>query len=164
MNRSWTFGDLIDLRHVNETPALHDTSPHSADSSHVNEPQKQVNATLAKTETATTTTNPSPTDSSQVNELSINIEMGTDLSEYYQNVEWDIMQASAERNTIKYDCCPEVYYDITFHFKLRRKPLFYTVNLIVPCVGITFFSFLVFYLPSDSGEKVSCNSLQTTRL
>lgn len=103
--RSWTFGDKLDLRHVNETEEI--------------------------------------------------IERGTDLSEYYQNVEWDIMQATAKRNTILYECCPESYYDITFHFKLRRKPLFYTVNLILPCVGITFFSFLVFYLPSDSGEKVS---------
>ena len=39
--------------------------------------------------------------------------------------------------------------------KLRRKTLFYTVNLIIPCVGISFLSVLVFYPPSDSGEKVS---------
>ena len=38
---------------------------------------------------------------------------------------------------------------------LRRKTLFYTVNLIIPCVGISFLTVLVFYLPSDSGEKVA---------
>ena len=38
---------------------------------------------------------------------------------------------------------------------LRRKTLFYTVNLIIPCVGISFLTVLVFYLPSDSGEKVT---------
>lgn len=37
---------------------------------------------------------------------------------------------------------------------MRRKTLFYTVNLIVPCVALTFLTVLVFYLPSDSGEKV----------
>lgn len=37
---------------------------------------------------------------------------------------------------------------------MRRKTLFYTVNLIIPLVGITFLTVLVFYLPSDSGEKV----------
>lgn len=40
---------------------------------------------------------------------------------------------------------------------LRRKTLFYTVNLIIPCVGISFLTVLVFYLPSDSGEKVRSN-------
>jgi len=44
--------------------------------------------------------------------------------------------------------------DITFNITMRRKTLFYTVNLIIPCVGITFLTVLVFYLPSDSGEKV----------
>ena len=47
--------------------------------------------------------------------------------------------------------------DITFYMTLRRKTLFYTVNLIIPCVGISFLTVLVFYLPSDSGEKVTMN-------
>lgn len=38
---------------------------------------------------------------------------------------------------------------------MRRKTLFYTVNLIIPCMGISFLTVLVFYLPSDSGEKVN---------
>ncbi|GIY32392.1 hypothetical protein CEXT_266931 [Caerostris extrusa] len=37
--------------------------------------------------------------------------------------------------------------DITFNITLRRKTLFYTVNLIIPCVGISGLSVLVFYLP-----------------
>lgn len=40
---------------------------------------------------------------------------------------------------------------------MRRKTLFYTVNLIIPCVALTFLTVLVFYLPSDSGEKVKWN-------
>ena len=45
---------------------------------------------------------------------------------------------------------------------MRRKTLFYTVNLIIPCIGITFLTVLVFYLPSDSGEKVRRDEKQVS--
>jgi len=84
-----------------------------------------------------------------------NIEVGIDLQDYYISVEWDIMRVPAVRNEKFYSCCEEPYLDIVFNLTLRRKTLFYTVNLIIPCVGISFLSVLVFYLPSDSGEKIS---------
>lgn len=83
------------------------------------------------------------------------IPIGIDLRDYYRSVEWDIMSVPARRNVKTYPCCPEPYPDITFNITIRRKTLFYTVNLIVPCVGISFLTVLTFYLPSDSGEKVS---------
>ena len=82
------------------------------------------------------------------------VEMGVDLSEFYMSVEWDILAVPATRNMKFYTCCDEPYLDITFNITMRRKTLFYTVNLIIPCIGITFLTVLVFYLPSDSGEKV----------
>ncbi|XP_018335066.1 acetylcholine receptor subunit beta-like 2 [Agrilus planipennis] len=83
------------------------------------------------------------------------VKTGIDLSEFYLSVEWDILAVPATRNEEYYPCCKEPYSDITFKITMRRKTLFYTVNLIIPCVGITFLTVLVFYLPSDSGEKVS---------
>jgi nicotinic acetylcholine receptor len=44
---------------------------------------------------------------------------------------------------------------ITFFIDLKRKTLFYTFNLIIPCVCLCFLVSLTFYLPSQSGEKVS---------
>jgi len=44
---------------------------------------------------------------------------------------------------------------ITYTIRIRRKTLFYTVNLIIPCVLISFLSVGVFYLPSDAGEKMT---------
>jgi nicotinic acetylcholine receptor len=34
---------------------------------------------------------------------------GMDLSEYYLNVEWDILSVPAERHVKTYPCCPEPY-------------------------------------------------------
>jgi len=83
------------------------------------------------------------------------VNIGIDLSEFYMSVEWDILAVPAIRNVKYYTCCDEPYLDITFNITMRRKTLFYTVNLIIPCMGISFLTVLVFYLPSDSGEKVS---------
>ena len=42
-----------------------------------------------------------------------------------------------------------------FTLYMRRKTLFYTVNLIIPCVLISFLSVCVFYLPAEAGEKMT---------
>nr|XP_045626488.1 acetylcholine receptor subunit alpha-like isoform X3 [Procambarus clarkii] len=83
------------------------------------------------------------------------VDMGVDLSEFYMSVEWDILEVPAVRHEKFYTCCDEPYLDITFNITMRRKTLFYTVNLIIPCMGISFLTVLTFYLPSDSGEKVT---------
>ena len=61
-----------------------------------------------------------------------------------------------QRNVKIYDCCPDKKYpDLTFTIILRRKPLFYVVNLIIPCALISAMSIVEFILPCNSGEKVS---------
>lgn len=69
--------------------------------------------------------------------------------------EWDILLVPVKYNEEYYDCCPEPYPDLTFNITMRRKTLFYTVNLIIPCVAISFLTLLVFYLPSECCEKVT---------
>lgn len=91
----------------------------------------------------------------QKNDKDNKVEVGIDLREYYPSVEWDILGVPAERHEKYYPCCAEPYPDIFFNITLRRKTLFYTVNLIIPCVGISYLSVLVFYLPADSGEKIA---------
>ncbi|XP_031618708.1 acetylcholine receptor subunit beta-like 2 [Contarinia nasturtii] len=83
------------------------------------------------------------------------VALGIDLRELYPSVEWDILEVPAGRNEEYYPEFSEPFSDITFKLTLRRKTLFYTVNLIIPCVALTFLTVLVFYLPSDSGEKVT---------
>ncbi|XP_007952865.1 neuronal acetylcholine receptor subunit alpha-4 [Orycteropus afer afer] len=78
-----------------------------------------------------------------------------DQLDYWESGEWVIVDAVGNYNTKKYECCAEVYSDITYAFIIRRLPLFYTINLIIPCLLISCLTVLVFYLPSECGEKVT---------
>ncbi|XP_031978710.1 CHRNA7-FAM7A fusion protein isoform X2 [Corvus moneduloides] len=54
-----------------------------------------------------------------------------------------------------YECCKEPYPDVTFTVTMRRRTLYYGLNLLIPCVLISALALLVFLLPADSGEKIS---------
>ncbi|XP_003377848.1 putative neurotransmitter-gated ion-channel ligand binding domain protein [Trichinella spiralis] len=90
------------------------------------------------------------------------LEVGMDLSYFYKSAEWDLLSLTSERHEQIYSSCcgKEKYVDITFYFSLRRKTLFYTVNLIIPCFLISFATTLVFYL-SDHKITFSISILVT---
>lgn len=83
------------------------------------------------------------------------IDPGINTEMYASNIEWDLLKTVAKRSTKYYPCCPEPYPTIMFNITIRRKTLFYTVNLIIPVVAISFLTVLSFYLPADSGEKIT---------
>ncbi|XP_046901693.1 neuronal acetylcholine receptor subunit alpha-9-I [Hypomesus transpacificus] len=88
----------------------------------------------------------------------VDIAMGMasgDLSDFVENVEWECHGMPAVRNVIMYGCCSDPYPDITYTLLLKRRSLFYIFNLLLPCFLISFLAPLGFYLPADSGEKVS---------
>ncbi|XP_067934664.1 acetylcholine receptor subunit beta-like 1 [Watersipora subatra] len=88
-------------------------------------------------------------DASQV-QLKLDTEEATcEVSNYVYSGTWDLMKCPATLSTTKKNS--EIQYDIV----LRRKTLFYTVNLLTPCVLISFLSVLTFYLPADAQEKVT---------
>lgn len=71
------------------------------------------------------------------------------------NVFHDITGVPGRRNEKFYDCCKEPYPDVTFTVVMRRRTLYYGLNLLIPCVLISTLALLVFLLPADSGEKIS---------
>ncbi|KAH7716177.1 nicotinic acetylcholine receptor non-alpha subunit 29.3 [Aphelenchoides avenae] len=83
------------------------------------------------------------------NEIKLEFEQAEwiDLSEYSVSSIWDVMDAPAslvnKRSRIE------------FQLRIRRKTLFYTVVLIIPTVLMAFLSMAVFFLPTDSGEKMT---------
>ncbi|KAG8445044.1 hypothetical protein GDO86_009982 [Hymenochirus boettgeri] len=75
---------------------------------------------------------------------------------FTENGEWEIVHIPAKKN-IDRSVSPESnkYQDITFYLIIKRKPLFYIINILAPCVLIALMANLVFYLPADSGEKMT---------
>lgn len=87
---------------------------------------------------------------------SLDLEMKSpDLSEYISNGEWDLVGVDGSRHETFYECCKEPYPDVTFVITMRRRTLYYGLNLLIPCVIISALALLVFLLPADSGEKIS---------
>ncbi|KAJ8260072.1 hypothetical protein GJAV_G00176750 [Gymnothorax javanicus] len=85
----------------------------------------------------------------------VSMASNVDQMDYWESGEWVIVNAVGTYNTKKYECCTEIYPDITYSFIIRRLPLFYTINLIIPCLLISCLTVLVFYLPSDCAEKIT---------
>ncbi|XP_076607047.1 neuronal acetylcholine receptor subunit alpha-10 [Chaetodon auriga] len=85
----------------------------------------------------------------------INALDSADLTDFVPNVEWEVLGMPAKKNVILYGCCSDPYPDITFTLHLKRRASFYIFNLLIPCMMISFLAPLGFYLPADSGEKVS---------
>ncbi|TWW62450.1 Acetylcholine receptor subunit delta [Takifugu flavidus] len=79
-----------------------------------------------------------------------------DPASFTENGEWEIIHRPAKRNTYKHiPMESNKHQDITFYLVIRRKPLFYVVNIIIPCVLISFLASLVYYLPTDSQCRVT---------
>ena len=76
---------------------------------------------------------------------------------YYtpKNQEWYVDEIGVARDEKIYACCLEPYPDVTFSIHMTRRSLFYIINLIFPCLLIYAVSFLGFFLPVESGEKVN---------
>jgi len=55
---------------------------------------------------------------------------------------------------IWYDCCDAPFSRITFTFHLRRKSLYYVINLLLPCCLFSIMSVLTFVLQPSYPERL----------
>lgn len=78
-----------------------------------------------------------------------------DLQNYVYSGEWELLGIKVLRNEVFYPCCSEPYPDVTFYIVMRRRTLYYLFNIIFPCLWLTILSLLGFWLPPDSGEKIT---------
>ncbi|XP_070574561.1 neuronal acetylcholine receptor subunit alpha-6-like [Ptychodera flava] len=75
---------------------------------------------------------------------------------YTNNTEWDIIDTVAQTQVEIAQCCPgERFSLLVCSLVMKRRSLYYTVNITAPCLLLSVLSLLVFCLPPDCGEKMS---------
>uniref|UniRef100_K1R6V2 Acetylcholine receptor subunit delta n=1 Tax=Magallana gigas TaxID=29159 RepID=K1R6V2_MAGGI len=72
------------------------------------------------------------------------------FNDFVENSVWSIVSTGSSASPES-----EVDSEVTFILHLRRKPLYYVMNLILPVVLLGVLNLLVFVIPADAGEKMS---------
>ncbi|XP_075794256.1 acetylcholine receptor subunit gamma-like [Pelodiscus sinensis] len=87
-----------------------------------------------------------------------------DPEAFTENGEWMIKHRPAKKivNAERFTPDDLGYQQVVFYLIIQRKPLFYVINIIVPCVLISSVAVLVYFLPAKAGGQkctVSINVL-----
>ncbi|NXB49066.1 ACHG protein, partial [Leucopsar rothschildi] len=87
-----------------------------------------------------------------------------DPEAFTENGEWAIKHRPARKIINSDHFTPDdiQYQQVIFYLIIQRKPLFYVINIIVPCVLISAMAVLVYFLPAKAGGQkctVSINVL-----
>ncbi|XP_028833551.1 acetylcholine receptor subunit gamma [Denticeps clupeoides] len=77
-----------------------------------------------------------------------------DPEAFTENGEWIIKHRPAKKVINKRYTKDELdYQEVVFFLIIQRKPLFYIINIIVPCVLFSSLGLLVYYLPAKAGGQ-----------
>ncbi|KAF7646483.1 hypothetical protein LDENG_00187550, partial [Lucifuga dentata] len=94
-----------------------------------------------------------------INDINITLmrspeELREDKSLFMNQGEWELLHILSKYKSFSLDN-DDYYAEMKFHVVIRRRPLFYTVNLLLPSIFLMVMDVVGFYLPPDSGERVS---------
>ncbi|KAL4635957.1 acetylcholine receptor subunit gamma [Arapaima gigas] len=85
-----------------------------------------------------------------------------DPEAFTENGEWAIRHRPAKKLIHKQQSVDDLeYQQLVFFLIIQRKPLFYVINIIVPCVLISSLGLLVYYLPAKAGGQKCTMSIAT---
>ncbi|XP_048840191.1 5-hydroxytryptamine receptor 3A [Brienomyrus brachyistius] len=94
-----------------------------------------------------------------INDINITLmrtpeEVKVDKRVFMNQGEWELLHILSKYKSFSIDE-NDHYAEMKFHVVIRRRPLFYTVNLLLPSIFLMLMDIVGFYLPPDSGERVS---------
>ena len=70
------------------------------------------------------------------------------IAKYEVNGEWDLMDERIVRGTVYHAFSNDtVFSELSYKLLLRRKPLYYIANFVIPCVLIALVTILLFLIP-----------------
>ncbi|KAM4702985.1 5-hydroxytryptamine receptor 3A-like [Rhinophrynus dorsalis] len=80
-------------------------------------------------------------------------EVREDKSLFMNKGEWELLYVLSQyREFLDHE---DSFAEMKFHVVIKRRPLFYAVNLLLPSMFLMVMDIIGFYLPPDSGERVS---------
>ncbi|XP_004712871.1 5-hydroxytryptamine receptor 3A [Echinops telfairi] len=77
-----------------------------------------------------------------------------DKSVFMNQGEWELLGVLPQFQQFSIEGS-EYYAEMKFHVVIRRRPLFYAVSLLLPSIFLMVMDIVGFYLPPESGERVS---------
>ncbi|XP_057606959.1 5-hydroxytryptamine receptor 3A isoform X3 [Hippopotamus amphibius kiboko] len=77
-----------------------------------------------------------------------------DRSVFMNQGEWELLGVLAQFQEFSIESS-DSYAEMKFYVVIRRRPLFYAVSLLLPSIFLMVMDIVGFYLPPDSGERVS---------
>ncbi|CAJ0940366.1 unnamed protein product [Ranitomeya imitator] len=80
-------------------------------------------------------------------------EVKEDKSVFMNKGEWELLYVLSQYRMFVEN--EDSYAELKFHVVIKRRPLFYAVNLLLPSMFLMVMDIIGFYLPPDSGERVS---------
>ncbi|KAL3994729.1 Neurotransmitter-gated ion-channel ligand binding domain family protein [Acanthocheilonema viteae] len=75
------------------------------------------------------------------------------MNSYIPNEEWDILSFNLHRHEYVYECCQDPWVIIEGSLIIRRKPLYYIVNLIIPTTVLTLVAIVGFFTPASTSDE-----------
>ncbi len=81
------------------------------------------------------------------------IDLGTFESDYKESCAWDIVNNTAERKALPEES--PAYVVLGFKLTMRRKMVFSTYILTLPCIFLACLTMVVFCLPPDRPDRTS---------